>query len=151
MSADLNADYDTRYRDVLVPAAAALQRALEEYVRGLPRIDRVSARAKSPARFIEKAQKKEPNGAPKYKDPLGEIQDQIGARVIVFYKDDVDPTSQRICKYFRHIEEAKIEPESEAEFGYFGRHYILAVPPDVVPAGVRLESAPTVFELQVRT
>jgi putative GTP pyrophosphokinase len=54
-------------------------------------------------------------------------------------------------KYFRHIEEAKIEPETEAEFGYFGRHYILSLPEDVVPTGIPLEAAPKVFEVQIRT
>jgi GTP pyrophosphokinase len=151
MTADLMSEYVTRYQNVLVPAAAELQRMLETHVHGLPRIDRVSVRAKSPDRFMRKAQKTEKDGSPKYKDPLGEIQDQIGARVIVFYTDDVDPVSKRVLKYFRHIEEAKIEPESEVEFGYFGRHYILAFPPDVVPSGVPLASAPSVFELQVRT
>jgi len=33
------------------------------------------------------------------------------------------------------IGEATIEPEFDAEFGYFGRHYILALPEDVVPSG----------------
>ncbi len=28
-----------------------------------------------------------------------------------------------------------MEPEFDAEFGYFGRHYILALPEDVVPSG----------------
>jgi len=32
------------------------------------------------------------------------------------------------------IEEATMEPEFDAEFGCFGRHYILALP-EVVPSG----------------
>src|SRR6266404_3513418 len=33
------------------------------------------------------------------------------------------------------IGEATIESEFDAGFGYFGRHYILALPEDVVPSG----------------
>lgn len=151
MSDDLRASYEKRYREVLVPAAAKLQEMLASDFAGVKRIDRIAARGKSPDRFLEKARKLKKDGSLQYKDPLGEIQDQIGGRVVVFYTDDIEPASARVLKYFRRIEEATIEPESEAEFGYFGRHYILALPEDVVPRGIALEVAPKVFELQVRT
>jgi len=147
---NLEEEYQARHRDVLVPSAAELQKLLEGYLAGMPRIDRISVRAKSLTSFLKKSQKQEA-GAAVYSDPLGEIQDQIGARAIVFFTSDVEPTSQRIQRYFRHIEKATKEPESEAEFGYFGRHYILALPKDCVPASIPIERAPRVFELQVRT
>jgi len=150
MSAELRKEYESRFRSVLVPVAAQLQAVLLGYLKGTPRIDRVSVRAKYPDSFMKKAFKVK-NGVPAYSDPLGEIQDQIGARVIAFYTSDIDPISKCILKYFRHIEAANKEPLSEAEFGYFGRHYILAVPPDAVPPQIDMREAPTVFELQVRT
>lgn len=151
MSTGLQATYEKRYREVLVPTATRLQEMLTGNFVRVKRIDRIAARAKSPARFFEKAEKRKVDGSLKYRDPLGEIQDQIGARIIVFYTSDVEPASERVLRYFRHIEESTIEPETEAEFGYFGRHYILALPDDAVPRGVVLSDAPRVFELQVRT
>ena len=80
-----------------------------------------------------------------------QIQDQIGARVIVFYTSDVEPVGERILKYCRHIEVATKEPNTDAEFGYFGKHFVLALPPDCVPGGIEIERAPKFFELQIRT
>jgi ppGpp synthetase/RelA/SpoT-type nucleotidyltranferase len=150
MNNNLTAEYDVRFSDVLVPASASLETLLKSYFQGIDRIDRVCARAKSPKRFLQKSEKVR-DGVRVYQDPLGEIQDQIGARIIVFYTDDVEPASQRVLKYFRHIEELRKEPASESEFGYFGRHYILALPPDCIPEGIERDDAPAVFELQVRT
>jgi GTP pyrophosphokinase len=151
MNSSLQATYEKRYREVLVPAAAKLQEMLTSNFASVKRVDRIAARAKSPDRFLEKAEKRNEDGSLKYRDPLGEVQDQIGARIIVFYTSDVEPASERVLKYFRHIEEATIEPETEAEFGYFGRHYILTLPEDTIPSKVGLSDAPRVFELQVRT
>ena len=142
--------YRRRYEKILVPIASNLEKFLEEYLLGRPRIDRISVRAKTPTSFLKKAMKEE-HGKREYDDPLGEIQDQIGARVIVFYTSDVRPTSQRLRRYFRHIEMSNKEPKSEKEFGYFGKHFILALPDDVIPKRIKLTEAPKVFELQVRT
>jgi hypothetical protein len=71
-------------------------------------------------------------GKPKYSEPLRQIQDQIGARIITFYRSDVDRIAGIIQKYYRPIESKDMIPESEWEFGYFGRHYVLLVPSDVV-------------------
>lgn len=146
----LKETYETRYREVLVACAGNLQRLLEGYLEGVPRVDRVAVRAKSTARFLEKARKQK-SGEAVYADPMGQIQDQIGARIIVFYTSDVESAGERVLKYCRHIEQSVKEPVSDTEFGYFGKHFILALPPDCVPANISLERAPTVFELQVRT
>lgn len=146
----LEQQYEARYRDVLTRCTGGLQKLLEGHLADIPRIDRILVRAKSPTSFLKKAAKQH-NGADVYVDPIGQIQDQIGARVVVFFTSDVEPTSRRIQKYFQHIEKKLKEPESEAEFGYFGKHYILALPSDCVPAGIAVDQAPEVFELQVRT
>lgn len=151
MSKSPKSAYEKRYRDVLVPVAKHLQVLLESHFKGIPRIDRISVRAKSPVRFLEKAKKKEDDGSPSYKDPLGEIQDQIGGRIIVFYTRDIKPVCRRVRRYFRHIEQTRIEPESEAEFGYVGDHFILSLPEDAIPKGIAVDDAPRVFELQVKT
>jgi len=104
------------------------------YVRDLtkdrPRIDRVSVRAKAVDRFLDKAQKQE-SGALKYSDPMNQIQDQVGARIVTFYLSDVEQISTMVEDYFSPIEIQQVVPDSPREFGYEGKHYILFIPTDV--------------------
>lgn len=151
---DLREQYERRHKTVLEPAAKRLTTMLTEYVSiapALPHIDRVGARAKGVSRFLDKSKKREEDGRLKYEDPLGEIQDQIGARVIVFYLDDVPKARERIEQYFRPSEMVAKEPQSNSEFDYFGFHYVLMLPDDVVPDGAEPADVPSFFELQIKT
>lgn len=143
--------YTKRHGEVLVPVAAQLEQLVRSHLGQAERIDRVTARAKTPDRFVAKAGRVDTSGEPKYSSPLTQIQDQVAARVVVFYLSDVDPVGTHLLKYFRHIEERTLVPESEWEFGYFGRHYVLALPAEAVPNGIPLGGAPRFFELQVKT
>jgi len=150
-SADsLEEEYRQRYEKALKPVALALRDHVAGCFEGQPRIDRISARAKDVKSFIAKA-KKEEAGARKYSEPLGQIQDQIGCRIITFVLADVERIDALIMKYFRAIEFEDHIPESEWEFGYFGRHYVLLLPADVVDGGIEPSMVPSFFELQVKT
>jgi putative GTP pyrophosphokinase len=118
---DLEQEYQKRFDAALKPVALALEDQLREIFQPEPRIDRVSVRAKSVDRFVAKANTLI-DGKPKYSEPLRQIQDQIGARIITFYRSDVDRIAATIQKYYRPIESKDVIPESEWEFGYFGRH-----------------------------
>jgi len=142
--------YAQRYNAVLRPIALMLQDNLIGDLKDVSHIDRIAARAKSPDRFVEKALKLI-DGKPKYDDPLNQIQDQIGARVTVLYKDDVEPATRAVLRYFTSIEERLHVPEKQWEFGYFGMHLVLALPGDAVPKHIALGDAPKFFELQVKT
>src|SRR6185312_2125 len=115
-----------------------------------PRIDRISVRAKGIDRFLAKAAK-EADGAPKYSDPIDQIQDQIGARIVTFYLSDVARLGATIEKYFGSVEVQNVVPDSPREFGYEGRHYILFIPDDVKDPATNAEDCPTFFELQIKT
>lgn len=143
--------YRERYDSFLQDLARNLQGLILSHVADVPRIDGVIARAKEPDHFAVKADKTGPRGGKRYRRPLTEIQDQIGARVIVLYLDTVEIVSERLEAYFQPIEETALVPESNWEFGYFGKHYVMALPGDVVPAGVPIEDAPRFFELQIKT
>ena len=147
---DLEKAYLERFENVLVPLAEAIEDHLIEQLGSEPRIDRVSARAKSVDRFLKKA-KAQQDGKPKYSDPLRQIQDQLGARVVTFYVHDVDRIGDIVTKYYKAIETRDLIPDSVWEFGYFGRHYILHVPSDL--NGGRFDKAkmPEFFELQIKT
>lgn len=150
MSTDVD-EYARRFDAHLRRVAQALERMAIDELGSVQLIDRVSARAKNPRRFADKARKRREDGGLKYPHPLTEVQDQIGLRVVVLYADVVPSVSQQLLKYFRPIERQDVEPESDWEFGYFGRHFILALPGDVVPSDVDLAEVPDFFELQVKT
>ncbi|MDG2535383.1 hypothetical protein P6144_17110 [Sphingomonas sp. HITSZ_GF] len=143
------AEYKARY-PLLSSVAEQLERHIQGYLESLPRIDRISARAKSPDRFIEKAYKRDDDGKRKYLNPLFEIQDQIGARITVFYLSDVQRVKIEVEKYFKFIEVENKTPNSDYEFGYFGLHYIISVPDEVVPDEYE-DDIPEFFELQIKT
>ncbi len=147
---DLEHEYRRRFDTVLVPLAASLESHLKEALHSEVRIDRISARAKSVDRFVAKAQITE-SGRPKYSEPLRQIQDQIGARVVTFYLCDVDRIATVIERYYRRIESRIVVPDSETEFSYFGRHYILLNPSELMPSGPEKALTPEFFELQIST
>lgn len=139
----------------LVSIAEELQTHITDLLdeEGIPRVDRVSARAKEVESFVRKSEKLKEDGSRKYCKPFSQIQDQIGARVTVFYQSDVESVSELLVKkYFRSIEYVDKIPDTEWEFGYFGRHFILALPSDVMPASYDdIDDLPQFFELQIKT
>ena len=150
MHEPLAAQYSARYDKVLVRLAESLRKLIEEYLRDQPRIDRITARAKRVDQFIQKAATLDA-GLPKYSDPLTQIQDQIGTRVVVFYKQDVARIDQIVKTYFTAIEFRDVVPDSESEFGYFGHHSILVLPSDVVEQQMDPAMVPGFFEMQIKT
>lgn len=142
--------FAVRRERVIMPLAVRLEAHLKSLFDGYARIDRVSVRAKSVDRFVAKAEKQE-NGKSKYDDPLNQIQDQLGARIIMFYKSDVDKLASEIKKYFRYIESVQVVPDSEREFGYEGHHFILFIPSDLVDERVQGGENIEFFELQIKT
>lgn len=147
---ELKHHYEWRYVNILEPLAKKLEAHIKEIVDGHPRIDRVTARAKSIPRFLLKSQKTE-NNKPKYTDPLDQIQDQLGARIVTFYTSDLASLDSLILDYLAPIEEQVIVPDSADEFGYEGKHYILFVPDDLLTPEIDRANCPLFFELQVKT
>ena len=146
----LERDYLERRNKVLVPLAKSLEEHLRGLLKDIPRIDRISTRPKSVDRFVEKATKVE-NGRAKYDDPLHQIQDQIGARVVCFYLDDVEYVSNQLEPYLKSVESKRVLPEGDSEFGYFGKHYVQFVPTDVLNPNWNKKLIPEFFELQIKT
>ena len=142
--------YVARREKALLPLATRIETYLKDLFAPYPRVDRISVRAKGVDRFVAKAEKQD-NGKPKYGDPLNQIQDQVGARIVTFYKSDVESLAKVVTQYFRHIESHVVVPDSESEFGYEGRHFILFVPQDL--AGDELGEGESIefFELQIKT
>lgn len=151
MAEELRIEYESRYTSILRPLADRLEVQLQDHLKGVPRIDRITARAKSPDRFLAKAVKASEDGGTKYQQPLEQIQDLVGARVIVFYRQDVATVSDVIERYYNRIERRDLIPESESEFGYIGKHFILALPEDLFDDDADRRRTPSFFELQIKT
>jgi ppGpp synthetase/RelA/SpoT-type nucleotidyltranferase len=112
----------------------------------------VQSRPKSVASFAEKAARK----AHKYKDPVNQITDLCGARVIVNTQDHMNA----ICRFIRDqfvIDEANsLDAGSrlnEAEFGYQSVHFIVQIKrPEILGVTVPLDQiGDRKAEIQVRT
>lgn len=146
---DIRDLYGDKCQKSLSPTAERLESFLKDCLVGIPRIDRVSVRVKSLERFVAKAEKINVEGDKKYSNPLSQIQDQIGARIICFYLEDIEVVSATIQSYFNNIENRTVEPNSVSKFGYFGKHFILHYPDEVVDCLHPPE--PGVFELQIKT
>ncbi|MBD3383716.1 hypothetical protein GF407_02215 [candidate division KSB1 bacterium] len=111
----------------------------------------VQSRAKSIPSFAEKAIRK----AYKYKEPLKQLTDLCGARIITHFQYQAD----RICRFIKdhfEIDEANSLDVSSrlrvSEFGYLSVHYIVTPRADSifgvdVPAEIKTKKA----EIQVRT
>jgi putative GTP pyrophosphokinase len=147
---ELRQYYEHRYTTILEPLAKKIEDHIKGIIEGQPRIDRVSARAKSIQRFLDKAKKME-NGSPKYADPLNQIQDQLGARIVTFYASDLESLDRLILDYLAPIEQKVIIPDSVSEFGYEGKHYILFIPEELLTPDIDRNNCPKFFELQVKT
>lgn len=148
---DLREKYRRRLAKALFPISKELKDELEELLSGVERIDRITVRPKSLESFLKKSENLNEEENPKYSRPLSQIQDQIGARVVTFYTDNLERVKEIVLKEFRSIEDQEIVPDSENEFGYIGRHFILLVPNSVRPEDVPDDLIPKFFELQIKT
>jgi putative GTP pyrophosphokinase len=86
----------------------------------------VESRAKEVSSFEEKISR--PGKA--YAEPLSDITDLCGCRIIVYYEDDVDRVSQIIKSEFTISEENLSRQPQILEvdrFGYLSAHYIVSV------------------------
>ncbi len=147
----VGAEYRRRYEEVLPRLAEGLEGLITEYMESMPRIDRISARPKGIDRFVNKAAATNEDGNLIYTEPISQIQDQLGARIVVFYQSDVDAVEATVRKYFTAIEYQKIVPDLESEFGYFGHHLVLVLPTDIIQDDMDNELLPDFFELQIKT
>jgi putative GTP pyrophosphokinase len=148
---DVKDAYEKRYNEVLVPLSQNIGSYIKDLFRGEIRVDRISARPKSVDRFIAKASAKLDDGKNKYTEPLEQIQDQIGARITVLFRQDVDRVAKIAASHLRYVESREIEPEAVYEFSYFGRHFVSLIPDDVLADGWDKSLVPGFFELQIKT
>lgn len=134
----------------LKDVASKIENHLIEIFKGVEHIDRIGSRVKEEDSFLNKTLKMH-KGVLKYKIPLKEIQDMIGARVIVYYKTDVDKVVEVIKKFFNTVERNSIVPDDVSKFGYEGLHFICFIPSTIYSDHKNNPLIPDFFELQIKT
>ena len=86
----------------------------------------VTGRAKSVASFAAKADRSV-DGRPVYVDPLREITDQVGVRVITYIHSDVSAVAELMRDQLTVIDDRDMGQETarEGRFGYASRHLLV--------------------------
>jgi len=110
----------------------------------------IEFRTKDISNFIEKIQRK----GKEYKNPLKEVTDLVGVRIIAFYKEDVDKIGEIIKKEFNvdfknSMDKAQVlDPD---RFGYLSVHYVISLSPHRNKLTEWKDFAEIKAEIQVRT
>lgn len=109
-----------------------LKRILNDILSNNPlKIHSVEGRVKTVEGFIEKASRPSDNNPDKlkYDNPLDQINDQSGIRIIVFLPSDVDKINEIIKKQFNVIEKISHGTSSlqENRFGYQSTHFVVKI------------------------
>lgn len=110
----------------------------------------VTGRAKSLKSFSEKAARSR-DGRPLHPEPLADIHDQIGLRVITFLRRDVAAVAELLAGEFTVLDDRDLglETAGEGRFGYASRHLQLAVDTPGIAGDGPLTA--TEVQVQVRT
>jgi ppGpp synthetase/RelA/SpoT-type nucleotidyltranferase len=105
----------------------------------------ILSRAKALDSFLEKIQRKN------YAEPLSEISDLAGARVVCLYRSDIDRVSEVIRSEFDVVEEIdKLRDLGVDQFGYGARHFVVRL--GNATTGARYDDLKTLLcEVQVRS
>lgn len=137
-------------RPQLEITAEAIEVHLKDVLKDANAIDRITCRVKGESSFVNKVTNMDSTGKPKYNVPMKEIQDFIGARIIVYYKSDVEDVAKIISNRFNFVEEHRFVPEDVSAFGYEGVHFICFIPNFIMP-NEKSPLLPDFFELQIKT
>ena len=90
----------------------------------------VTGRTKSVASFAEKCARTKA-GTPLYTDPMNQITDQLGVRVITYARDDVDAVADVLTEQVIVHDDRDWgrQTASEGRFGYASRHLMIGLDP----------------------
>jgi predicted RNase H-like nuclease/ppGpp synthetase/RelA/SpoT-type nucleotidyltranferase len=91
----------------------------------------VTGRAKSVASFATKAHR-QVDGRPVYDDPLSQITDQVGLRVITYVHSDVAAVADLLADQLTVLDDRDLGQETArmGRFGYASRHLLVALDPE---------------------
>lgn len=101
----------------------------------------VTGRTKSVASFAAKADRNV-DGRRLFTDPLSEITDQVGLRVITYLRDDVAAVANLLGEEMRLLDDRDmgLETASEGRWGYASRHLLVATEGEQQPASIQVRT-----------
>jgi putative GTP pyrophosphokinase len=105
----------------------------------------ITSRIKTLPSLLDKAERQQLN------DPLSEMNDIVGLRVVCLFLSDIEPVGQAIRDCFDVIkEDNKIEGQPASSFGYMSVHFVARMKKEY--KGPRYDLISDIpFEIQVRT
>jgi ppGpp synthetase/RelA/SpoT-type nucleotidyltranferase len=115
----------------------------------------ITARTKSVESFAAKAVRSVGDRR-LYSDPLVEITDQVGLRVITYLREDVDAVATLLADEMRLLDDRDmgLETAREGRWGYASRHLLVGVEGEQQPASIQvrtvLQHAWAEFEHDIR-
>lgn len=112
----------------------------------------VTGRTKSVASFAGKANRRV-EGRPVFADPLREITDQIGVRVITYVHSDVAAVADLLADQLQVLDDRDMGQETaqEGRFGYASRHVLVTLDPTRQEPGEQEGLRDRTASVQVRT
>lgn len=136
--------------------ASVVARILEQCLkkRGI-KVHRVEQRAKEPSSLGRKSgtpAETNPN-SPKYSEPLKQITDLAGVRIIAYFRKTVKDINELIHDEFEIVEQSDKGQEliDEERFGYQSVHYLVRLKPERARLAEYERFANALAEIQVRT
>lgn len=115
----------------------------------------VTARAKTVASFAAKSASADPEGGEglRYDDPLAEMADQIGVRVVTYLASDVEAVADVLGEQLEVLgdRDKGLETARAGRWGYSSRHLDLRLPEDAPPDPLVDALAGRIVEVQIRT
>ena len=113
----------------------------------------VTGRAKSVTSFAIKATRVRADGEPLYADPLTDITDQLGLRVITYLHEDVAAVADLLADEYVVLDDRDMgqETASEGRFGYASRHLLVATGPADVGSPGHAALSGRAAQVQIRT
>jgi Uncharacterized protein conserved in bacteria len=142
----------TLFERLLEEALYALKAALEQ---AAIKYHSLPSRVKSPESFLEKVKRRETRESEEVQrgewDPLKEVQDIVGLRVVCLYLSDVERIATVVRNTFQVLsEDNKIEGTEVSSFGYMSVHFVAVMKAEY--SGPRYDNIANLpFEIQVRT
>jgi len=129
--------------------ASVLERCLEEK-RIKPQS--ISWRAKDPDEFERKATRPMPGSiTAKYSEPLAQITDKAGVRVITYFLHNVDEVDQIISDEFEVVERTLKASDEPDRFGYRSLHFLIKYSDSRTRLSEYRRFKGLIAEIQVRT
>nr|ABP44094.1 RelA/SpoT domain protein [Mycolicibacterium gilvum PYR-GCK] len=116
----------------------------------------VAARTKTVESFAAKTRRRGADGKPLYSEPLVEVTDLIGLRVITYLREDVDTVANLLAEEMRLLDDRDMGQETarEGRWGYASRHLLVGVEGVQQPASIQvrtvLQHAWAEFEHEIR-